>query len=86
MAQDPANPDLTDDRLARLRPASEILPPAQYEALSRREPLAAVGSLVSMTLRVDPDALAAFRATGPGWQARMNDVLKRAAKDLKNAS
>ncbi len=31
-----------------------------------------------VTLRLDPDVLTKFRATGRGWQARMNDVLKAA--------
>jgi addiction module HigA family antidote len=28
------------------------------------------------TLRLDPAVVEGFRATGPGWQTRMNDVLK----------
>lgn len=31
-----------------------------------------------VTLRLDPDVVDKFRATGRGWQARMNDVLKAA--------
>jgi uncharacterized protein (DUF4415 family) len=34
----------------------------------------------AIKLRIDPDVLAHFRATGPGWQTRMNDALRRAAK------
>src|SRR5260370_15265662 len=33
-------------------------------------------------LRIDPDILASFKATGPGWQSRMNDALRRALPDL----
>jgi uncharacterized protein (DUF4415 family) len=33
-------------------------------------------------LRIDPDILASFRATGSGWQSRMNDALRRALPDL----
>ncbi len=33
----------------------------------------------SVSLRIDNDVLAAFRAEGPGWQSRMNAVLKKAA-------
>jgi uncharacterized protein (DUF4415 family) len=33
----------------------------------------------SVTLRLDPDVIAAFRETGPGWQRRMNDALRAAA-------
>ena len=30
----------------------------------------------ALTMRFDPEVIAAFKATGPGWQARMNDALK----------
>lgn len=29
-----------------------------------------------VAIRLDPDVLAAFRADGPGWQTRMNTVLR----------
>ena len=32
--------------------------------------------------RIDKDILAALRATGPGWQTRINDVLRRGMKRL----
>lgn len=31
-----------------------------------------------VTLRLDPDVLAKFRATGPGWQTRVNEALRAA--------
>jgi len=31
-------------------------------------------------MHLDADVLAHFRATGPGWQSRVNAVLRRAAK------
>ena len=31
---------------------------------------------VSTTIRLGADILAAYRAEGPGWQTRMNDVLR----------
>ncbi len=34
----------------------------------------------SISLRLDPDVLAFFRATGPGWQTRINDALRKVAK------
>lgn len=39
-----------------------------------------------LTLRLDPDVIEAFRATGPGWQARMSEVLKSAAQKMKSAA
>lgn len=32
----------------------------------------------SITLRLDPDVIDGWRATGPGWQARMNLALRNA--------
>ena len=29
-----------------------------------------------ISLRIDQDVVAAYRATGPGWQARMNEALR----------
>jgi uncharacterized protein (DUF4415 family) len=29
-----------------------------------------------VSLRLDPDVIDRFRATGPGWQARINDTLR----------
>lgn len=34
IAQDPDNPELTDEELAAMRPAREVLPPALYAALT----------------------------------------------------
>ena len=31
-----------------------------------------------LSLRVDADVLAALRATGPGWQTRINALLREA--------
>lgn len=33
----------------------------------------------AISLRVDADVLDRFRASGPGWQSRMNDALRKAA-------
>jgi uncharacterized protein (DUF4415 family) len=32
-----------------------------------------------VTLRLDADVIAKFRETGPGWQSRMNEALRKAA-------
>jgi len=34
----------------------------------------------AVNLRLDADVLAHFRSTGPGWQTRINETLRRAAK------
>ena len=32
------------------------------------------------SIRLDPDVLDHFRATGPGWQSRINQALRKAAR------
>jgi uncharacterized protein (DUF4415 family) len=66
---------LDHKHLARMRPTSA----AEAADLSRRvrgrPPLDAPKRLVS--LRLDQDVIKRFRATGPGWQSRINEVLRR---------
>ena len=66
---DPNGPDVTVGALEPARP-------------QRRERLRGVQRAPTkkqVTLRLDPEVIDKFRATGRGWQARMNDAL-RAAK------
>ena len=34
----------------------------------------------AVNIRLDADLVAHYRASGPGWQSRMNDALRRSAK------
>ena len=79
------NPPWTEEDFRRARPAREVMPEL-IEAMKRargRPKLERPKEQVS--LRLDPDVLDAFHATGAGWQGRINDVLKRAAKKLRAA-
>lgn len=74
---DPAAP-LTDDEIKKLRPAAEVfaeLGLAMPKPLGRPK---ADRTKVPVTMRLDPDVLAAYKATGPGWQTRMGEVLAEA--------
>jgi uncharacterized protein (DUF4415 family) len=51
-------------------------PEARLEEVRRRGRPAGTGGKVSTTIRFDADILEAFKATGDGWQTRMNDALK----------
>jgi uncharacterized protein (DUF4415 family) len=46
------------------------------EAYRRRRGRPAGSDKESTTIRFDRDVLAAFRASGPGWQTRMNAALR----------
>jgi uncharacterized protein (DUF4415 family) len=49
---------------------------ARYKARGRPAGSTKTGSKQAVTVRYSPDVLEAFRSTGAGWQARMNDALK----------
>jgi uncharacterized protein (DUF4415 family) len=73
----------------KMRPAFAVLPPELVEIIKNRKvgergpQLAPVKQQV--TLRLDQDVLATFRATGSGWQSRINEALRKAAKLHKHA-
>lgn len=79
IAQDPDNPELTDAQMAELRPASEMTPEV-YAALVRRRGPQKAPVKEQIALRLDQDVLERWRATGPGWQSRMGDVLRKAVE------
>ena len=72
------NPEWTEEDFALARPASEMHPPEIAAALIRRRGPQRAPTKTPVTLRLDPDVLDKFRATGPGWQSRMNAVLRAA--------
>ena len=77
---DDENPEWTEADFARARPLSAF--PELEAALLRKRGRPAgsvkVSAKKSVTLRIDPDVLEAWRATGPGWQARINATLRHA--------
>jgi uncharacterized protein (DUF4415 family) len=76
---DDDNPEWTEEDFARARPASEVLPPHVLAAFPKSKGGRPRGSSKDqVTLRIDRDVLGRFKATGPGWQSRINDVLRRA--------
>jgi uncharacterized protein (DUF4415 family) len=52
---------------------------AEFKQLRRGRPLGS-GSKVQVTLRIDADVLNKFKASGAGWQTRVNDALKSWSK------
>lgn len=80
---DDDNPELTDEQLATMKPASAVFTPEQLAALTAaRKPGRPLKDdrKVAVKLRIDPDVLNVFKASGPGWQTRINDVLRCAAE------
>lgn len=74
--------ELTAEDMRLFRPASEVLPPdllASLVALKKqrgeRGPQKSP-TKVPTTIRFDADVLAALKASGKGWQTRVNEAVK----------
>ena len=76
---DDDNPEWTREDFARAERGDDI-PPHIRAAFpkTRGRPAGSAKQLVS--LRIDRDTIARFRASGPGWQSRINEVLRKAVK------
>jgi len=69
--------ELTAADMRRFKPASEVLPLALQKTLGMRPrgPQKAP-TKVSTTIRLSNEVVQAFRATGDGWQTRVDAALK----------
>lgn len=68
--------DAEDFRTARISKGGEVIREATGPLRRGRPKSDAPKQAVS--LRLDPDVLEKLRATGPGWQSRVNDILRKA--------
>ena len=66
IAADPDTVELTAEDIAAMRPLRGRPRLAQPKA--------------SLSMRVDADVLAAFKSSGPGWQTRINALLRDAVR------
>jgi uncharacterized protein (DUF4415 family) len=81
---DPDNPELTDEDLARMRPAQEVLPREFFESIedmrrARGRPKIDAPK-VAVTLRLEPEVLEKFKAKGKDWRNAMAEELKKASR------
>ena len=86
--RDQENPTWTRTTFASAQPAAEVLPrlvgARSAEALLRpRGRPKSANPKVAVSLRIPPQTLARWRATGPGWQTRMVEALDRASRGFK---
>ncbi len=85
IAADPDARELDAEWFKRARPAHEVMPPEFFEAWAKlrrargRPPLET--PKVATAIRFDADVLAGLRATGKGWQTRVNDAMRQWLKN-----
>lgn len=79
IAADPDDEASTDEQLARARPFAEALPElARTLRRSAGGRPCSADPKVAVSIRLDREVVEKFRATGPGWQSRINEALRNA--------
>jgi uncharacterized protein (DUF4415 family) len=79
------NPEWTEETFDRAKPAADVLPQLFGSTVARRM-LKPRGrprtgkARTSISLRLPPETLARWKATGPGWQTRMAEALDKAIR------
>ncbi|MGZ8215567.1 MAG: BrnA antitoxin family protein [Methylosarcina sp.] len=71
--------ELTRDDFKKAVPFSAL--PEELKTVLRGRGKQKTPTKISTTVRFDAEVLAAFKATGKGWQTRMNEALKEWLKD-----
>lgn len=76
------SPPLTKEELASMRPFREVFPEIaekMEKAIAARGRPKVEAPKVAVTLRLDPDVLEKFKASGKDWRSRMAEELRKAA-------
>jgi uncharacterized protein (DUF4415 family) len=84
IASDPDAPEATDEQLRQAKPFAEAFPDLAESIKRARGRPAIEQPRRQLSIRLDPDIIEHYKATGKGWQSRMNDDLRKAA-GLKKA-
>lgn len=74
------NPEWTEEDFKKARPFAEAFPQLAESIRRSRGRPAVEQPKRQISLRLDPDVIDAFKATGKGWQGRINEALRKAAK------
>jgi uncharacterized protein (DUF4415 family) len=77
MPDQPRRPRTLNDARSEAEAAFKKVTTKVAEAPPKKNTVPGVKEQVS--LRIDQDVLEHFQATGPGWQDRINDALRKAA-------
>jgi uncharacterized protein (DUF4415 family) len=73
------SPELTEADFAKARPFSEVFPDLSASIRKGRGPnKSPTKKLVS--LRLSQEVISHFKSTGPGWQSRIDETLRKAVK------
>jgi uncharacterized protein (DUF4415 family) len=75
---DAESPEITDEQIAQGKPFAQAFPDlAESIKRGRGRPTTGKAKRV-VSIRLDPEVIDKFKATGTGWHRRINDILKAA--------
>jgi uncharacterized protein (DUF4415 family) len=75
------HPESTDEELAQAKPFAEVFPDFYKSIIAKRGNQKAP-TKIPTSIRLAPDVLAALRATGPGWQTLVSEILRVALQPI----
>lgn len=79
---DSDNPEWTAEDFRRARPAS-TLPGEVLKAFPRTRGPQKAAKKIPVSIRLSAEVVERFKATGPGWQSRIDSLLKKAVSEGK---
>lgn len=78
MPQDRENPPWTAAMIAKAQRGVDVLPAEVLGAFKQARGPQKTATKQPVSLRLDRDVVEHFKATGAGWQSRINETLRKA--------
>lgn len=75
---DDDNPEWTDQDFKDARPPHEVLSPEVLAAFPKTRGPQKTPTKIPVSIRLSPEVVEHYKAGGPGWQARIDETLKKA--------
>ena len=72
------NPELTEEELKEMRPFREVFPELAASIDRKLGRPKTETPKKAISLRLDQEVIDRFKASGDGWQSRMNEALRKA--------
>ncbi|NGP18063.1 BrnA antitoxin family protein [Devosia aurantiaca] len=75
---DDDNPEWTEADFARAKPAHDVLPEEVLKSFPKTRGVQRLPKKIPVSIRLSPEVIERFKAQGPGWQTRIDEILKKA--------
>ena len=72
------NPEWTEEDFVRAKPPQEILSPDILAAFPKTRGPQTAPKKVPVSIRLSAEVVERLKAQGPGWQTRIDNILKKA--------